>query len=309
VLVFISLLLTLVAVVLSAHIRLGGIGLGCGDWPHCFGQIPVASATDTIPTTLAGVAHRVTASLLGLLVMVISVLAIRYRGQTGTGLSVPLLAFILIVFLSVLGFNTPAWQAPAVTLGNLVGGMALLALLWWMGQRSLTGEAVTANTGGTFRPWVLVGVAVITLQIGLGAWTSANFAGPACSLPACTQDWMSLSQLLQGFDLTRRLAVDGQGRIIVDSTQATLHMAHRIGAPLTLLYIGGLAVIILRKHKPLRSTCVAILFLLLAQSSFGVTAIMTELPLLLVTAHNAVAALLLLAIVNLLHRLTPKSIN
>ncbi len=309
-LVFASLLLTLVVVVLSAYIRLDGIGLGCGDWPRCFGQIPMTSDAGTLPTTLAGVMHRITASLLGLLVMTITVLAIRHRGRTGTGLTVPLLAFVLILFLSVLGFNTPAWQFPAVTLGNLVGGMMLLSLLWWMGQRSLADETVTDSTGSKFRPWVLAGIGTIMLQIALGAWASANFAGPACpALPVCARDWVSLSQLFQGFDLSRQLAMDNQGKIIVDNTQATLHMVHRIGALLTLLYIGGLAALALRRHEHLRFACSAILFLLLVQASLGVIQLLTELPLLLVTAHNAVAAVLLLAVVNLFHRLTPKQVR
>ncbi len=310
ILVFASLLLALAVVVLSAYIRLGGIGLGCGDWPRCFGQIPVTNDAGTLPTTLAGVMHRITASLLGLLVMTITVLAIRHRGRTGTGLTVPLLAFVLIAFLSVLGINTPAWQIPAVTLGNLAGGMMLLSLLWWMGLRSLVSETVTGNMGSKFRPWVLAGTGIIMVQIALGAWTSANFAGPACStLPACSQDWASLSQLFQGFDLSRQLAMDTQRKIIIDNTQATLHMVHRIGALLTLLYFGGLAALAWRRHKHLSSACIAILFLLLVQAGLGVIAIMTELPLLLVTAHNAVAAVLLLAAVNLLHQLTPKQVR
>ncbi|HHJ17458.1 MAG TPA: heme A synthase [Gammaproteobacteria bacterium] len=305
-LVFIALILTLAAVLLSAYLRLESIGLGCEGWPGCFGQMPEARDHGLVPTTTAGAVHRFTASLLGLIVVAITLLALRGRRPAAVGPGVPLLIFALTVFLSVLGYSTPSPDIPAVTFGNLLGGMAMLALLWWTGQRSV--ESIDADDPATraLRPWALLGLLVVAVQIALGAVTSASFAGPACTaLPGCSGDWVSVTNLMQGLDLFGRLGVDDQGRVITGSIQKTLHMTHRLGAVLTFLYLGWLALRALKSCKLLRNTAVAILVFLVVQALTGISAVLTELPLLLVTAHNAIAAMLLLAVVNLYHLVTP----
>jgi cytochrome c oxidase assembly protein subunit 15 len=306
-LVFLGLILTFAAVILSAYLRLEYIGLGCEEWPDCFAEMPVVKARGVVPGTTAGAIHRFAATLLGLIVIAITVMALRGRRPVGIGVTAPLSVFGLTLFLSILGYNTPAPQLPAVTLGNLVGGMAMLALLWWMGQRSVKMVSNEDVGNNTLKPWALLGLLILTVQIALGALTSANFAGPSCgaTLLACDGSWASMTNLIQGFDPYRRLVVDDQGWIIADSVQKTLHMAHRLGALVTFLYLAGLALKALRLGKRFRSTGISIIALLLTQAGLGVSAVLAELPLLLVTAHNAIAAMLLLAVVNLNHLLIP----
>jgi len=305
-LVFVALILTLAAVLLSAYLRLESVGLGCEPWPDCFGQIPAARDHGLLPSTRAGAVHRFTASLLGLIVVAITFLALRGRRPRGVGLAAPLLVFALTVFLSVLGYSTPSPDIPAVTLGNLLGGMAMLALLWWVGQRSVAASGGADSPAGTLRPWAMLGLLLLAVQISLGALTSANFAGPSCAaLPGCNGNWTSLGNLMQGFDLFGRLGVDEQGRIITGDVQMALHMAHRLGAIVTFLYLAWLAVRAFRLDDGLRSTGISLLVFLLIQAGLGMAAVLTGLPLLLVTAHNAVAALLLLAVVNLIHLSSP----
>jgi cytochrome c oxidase assembly protein subunit 15 len=234
-------------------------------------------------------------------------MALRGRRPVGVGLTAPLSVFGLTLFLSILGYNTPAPQLPAVTLGNLVGGMAMLALLWWMGQRSVEKVSDEAAGENTLRPWALLGLLILAVQIALGALTSANFAGPSCgaTLFACNGDWGSITNLIQGFDPYRRLGVDDQGWLIADGVQQTLHMAHRLGALITFLYLAWLGLRALSLGKRFRSTGISIIVFLLIQVGLGSSAVLAELPLLLVTAHNAIAAMLLLAVVNLNHLLTP----
>ena len=306
-LVFLGLILTFAAVILSAYLRLEYIGLGCEEWPDCFGEMPVVQARGVVPGTTAGAVHRFAATLLGLIVIAITVMALRGRRPVGTGLTAPLSVFGLTLFLSILGYNTPAPQLPAVTLGNLVGGMAMLALLWWMGQRSVKMVSDEDAVNNTLRPWALLGLLILAAQIALGAFTSANFAGPSCgaTLLACDGDWGSITNLLQGLNPYRRLGVDDQGWIIADSAQKTLHMAHRLGALVTFFYLAALAFKALGLGKRFRSTSISIIAFLLIQVGLGLSAVLAGLPLLLVTAHNAIAAMLLLAVVNLNHLLIP----
>jgi cytochrome c oxidase assembly protein subunit 15 len=305
-LVFVALVLTLAAVVLSAYLRLESIGLSCKDWPTCFGQMPASQSHGLVPSTTAGAVHRFTASLLGLIVVAITWLALRGRRPVGVGLFAPLSVFALTVFLSTLGYSTPSPDIPAVTFGNLVGGMVMLALLWWLSQRSVETIAAGDHATAGFRPWARLGLLVVALQIALGAVTSADFAGPSCAvLPGCNGDWASTANLTQGLDLFTRLGVDDQGRIVTGGVQKTVHMAHRLGAVLTLLYLGWLAVRAFKQSERLRNTAISIMGFLIIQIGLGISAVLVGLPLLLVTAHNAVAAMLLLALVNLNHLVTP----
>jgi len=308
-LVFLALLLTLAAVLLSAYLRLESIGLGCEDWPECFGQLPAGRDHGLVPSTTAGAVHRFTASLLGLIVVAFTFLALRGRRPEGVGLAAPLAVFALTVFLSVLGYSTPSPEIPAVTLGNLLGGMAMLALLWWIGQRSVATAGASDHTVRTLRPWALLGLLVVAAQLVLGALTSASFAGPSCTvLPGCNGDWASFTSLMQGFDVFGRLGVDEQGRVVTGDLQRTLHMAHRLGAVVTFVYLAWLAIKAMKLDNSLRNTGISLLVFLVLQAGLGIAAVLTGLPLLLVTAHNAVAAMLLLAVVNLNHLLTPGGI-
>jgi cytochrome c oxidase assembly protein subunit 15 len=305
-LVFFALILTLAAVLLSAYLRLESIGLGCEDWPGCFGQLPATRDHSLVPATMAGAVHRFTASLLGLIVFAITWLTLFGQRPAAVGLAAPLSVFALTVFLSLLGYSTPSPDIPAVTLGNLLGGMAMLALLWWMRQRSVENIDAHNNATTILRSWALLGLLVVVMQIVLGAATSATFAGPSCTaLPGCKGDWASIANLTQGFAIFDALGVDDQGMIITSDVQKTIHMAHRLGTIVTFVYLAWLAVKAMNLDNRLRNTSTSLLVLLLLQAGVGVAAVLTELPLLLVTIHNAIAAMLLLAVVNLNHLLTP----
>lgn len=311
-LVSLSMVLVFVVVVLSAYIRLSDAGLGCANtqtattnWPACFGQIgthdsrSLAEGGPLLPPSLARTFHRVAAAIFSFFALGIVYLAFRYRRRGGPGVMLPLLVLAMTVFLSVLGIATPSPLTPAVTVGNVLGGMILLALLWIIGQRLQPSTPENRDSTSSLRLGVRLGLVLVVLQIALGAWTSGSFAGPSCpQLSGCDASW-SADNLKRGFDPARRLERDAQGKVLTDASQPLVHMTHRGFALVTLLYLGWLALRVRSVGWRLRTNGNALLALLLFEVGLGLVGVATDLPLGLATAHNAAAALLLLAVVNL----------
>lgn len=313
-LTFVSILMVFMVVVLSAYLRLAGSGLGCEEWPACYAQIKlrgtesVSLAMAHLVPAWATLTHRLVATGLGALILGIAVMAVRRRKQPGQNILIPLLVLGLTLFLSLLGYKTPSPLIPLVTLSNLLGGMAMLAMLWWLGQRSVPAASVAVTAEAQrLRPWAMLGLALLMLQIMLGGWVSANFAALSCTtLPGCNgAPWLG-ADLRGSFDLFRQLSLSPQNIAVVDDAGRTIHMAHRLGAIVTSLYIGWLGWRACAPGAGARGTGVFILILLAAQIGLGLSAVAFSLPLGIVTTHNATAALLLLGLVNLIHLLTPQ---
>ena len=134
----------------------------------------------------ARVAHRYIASALGLFIVAIFFSALRQGKRRSTSVLVPVAIFGITVFLSLLGYYTPARSNPLITMGNLLGGMALLGLLWWLLQRETEAVQIPASSSG-LRPLALIALALVALQILLGGWSSANYASANCpGLLSCT---------------------------------------------------------------------------------------------------------------------------
>lgn len=279
----------------SAWLRLAAAGLGCADWPACYGP---PDGTRTAPAWAMPV-HRATAMLFSVGMLWLLWRAWRGRREMPTMLCNAVIAFALMLALTVLGLYTPMPRLPLVTLANVGGGMLLLALLGWIYFR--------VTDGGTaidvrLRPWACGALAVVGVQIALGAWVSANYAAAACTgLADCGMDFAAAAG---AFDPLRRLAESGTA--LTAGTPAQLIQGiHRLGAGVTFLYIGVLALAAVR-HGALRRAGLAVLALVLLQPVLGIAAVLSGLPLWLVTAHNAGAMGLLLALVYLNHLLTPK---
>ncbi len=278
----------------SAWLRLAATGLGCVDWPACYG--PPAGAR-TAPAW-AMPAHRAAAMLFSVGMLWLLWRAWRVRRDTPAMLRNAAIAFALMLVLTVLGLYTPMPRFPLVTLANVAGGMSLLALLGWICFRAAGRVAVTSP----LRPWARGALVVVGAQIALGAWVSANYAATACAgLADCSMDFTIAAD---AFDPLRRLGESGAA--LTDSTQAQLIQGvHRLGAGVAFLYIGVLAASAMR-HGALRRAGLAVLVLVLVQPALGMTAVLSGLPLWLVTAHNIGAMGLLLVLVYLNHLLTPK---
>jgi len=256
----------------------------------------------------ARVAHRYIASTLGLFIVVIFIMAVR-RGKTrATSLFIPAAIFAITVFLSLLGYYTPSRSNPLITMGNLLGGMALLGLLWWLMQREAQSTEIPADTSG-LRPLALLALVLVVLQIVLGGWSSANYASASCpGLVNCEGDVLTTKNLEDAFDPMRNVTLDQDGKVIRPDSLALLSMTHRLFALITAAYLAWLV----RKARPrpeLRGTVFALSLFSISQLAVGLGTVWFQVPLLLLTLHNCLAAGLLLSSVNLLHRLAPPAVS
>jgi len=308
----VSLVLVIVLVSLSAYLRLAHSGIGCTDWPECYGRIGEPPAVSqpvnaenayqqmveeaNQPMAWATPLHRLVASVLGLLVIGLAFFAIRQKRQRL--ISLTLLA--LTVFLAILGVRSGSLHNPAVVMGNLAGGFMMLGLLGWT-VFSADPPDPGAPRNRSVRIMTVLALAVLCLQIFLGGLTSANFAATSCrTLPDCHGSWWPGPALSKAADLNRVHEITSQGQAVGGEERLAIHKAHRLGALLAagLILITGLMA--LMQQARFRISASIVLALLVIEFSVGVVAIVTTLPIGLAVAHNWLAGLLLLALLKLL---------
>jgi cytochrome c oxidase assembly protein subunit 15 len=292
-LVSLSLLLTLLTVILSAYIRLAEVGIGCEGWPGCYGQLDAGVEKKGITVLTeegqnmahygARVAHRYIASVLGLFILGIFIAALRQGAARRTTFLVPLAIFAITVFLSLLGYYTPTRSNPLITMGNLLGGMALLALLWWLMQRE-AGEVELPLGSQGMRRLAVFALCLVSLQVVLGGWSSANYASASCpGLVRCEGDILATGQVGDAFNPMRRVTLDDGGQVVRTDSLGLISMTHRVFAILTAAYLAWMV----RRLKPqslLRGTLLALSAFSISQILVGVTSIWFAMPLMAATS-------------------------
>lgn len=310
-LVGISLLFVIVLVSLSAYLRLAHSGIGCADWPDCYGRIgdpPAVSQTisgenayqrivaeASQPLAWATPLHRFVASVLGLLMVFLMVSALKQKKDRLIALAL----LVVTVFLALLGVKSGGLHSPAVVMGNLGGGFLMLGLLGWMLFKGGGGNA--AVVPGKL-PGKLLGVAVLALviQILLGGLTSANFAATACqSLPDCHGSWLPGVDVFKTMDLFTDHQVTAMGQVIGGQERVDIHITHRLGAVMTAMLVLAVGFMAWRVGGSIRFAGMVVLLLVIIEFSIGVAAIASDLPIGLAVAHNWVAGLLLLAMLKI----------
>ncbi|MEL0081947.1 MAG: COX15/CtaA family protein [Gammaproteobacteria bacterium] len=314
----IATLIALVVVVLGAYTRLSDAGLGCPDWPGCYGHIGVPDSEQEVSAANSAyperpvdtgkawkeMVHRYAAGILGLIILVIFVQA--WRGsvqQAGERIFASgLLA--LVIFQALLGMWTVTLLVkPFIVSAHLLGGMATVSLLWLLVlQRSGRFQGVIISASQ--RKFTLVMLAVLLVQILLGGWTSTNYAALACvGLPKCNGLWLPPMDFASGFKPWHGLGIDYEGGILDSRARVAIHFTHRIGALVTLAVIGtGVVMLFNASANGLLRRCVLVTALILAvQFSLGLANIWFYLPLPVAVAHNGVAALLLLSVITLVY--------
>lgn len=304
-------LLALLVVTIGAWVRLTDAGLGCPDWPGCYGQLVVPDDYATAATFRGDYAarpleagkawremiHRYLASTLGLVCVVLAGLAWRNRRDPAQPVAAPLALVALVIFQGLLGMWTVTLLLkPIVVVAHLLGGFATLALLASLG-RFRAADVVTVQK--RLRVLGIAAAAMLLVQIALGGWTSANYAALACpDFPTCqTQWWPEIADFGEAFVLWRGIGIDYEGGVLDHPARVAAHFTHRLGAIAAAVLVGWFAVALLRRAEA-RADAAAVLALLLLQLGLGASIVLFGVPLAVAVAHNGIAALLLLAVLN-----------
>lgn len=324
-LVMFAVILALCVVILGAFTRLRDAGLGCPDWPGCYGHLTWPNTPEQIAQAEARfpdapfevhkawpeVVHRYFAGTLGLTILAIAFLAWRHRNEPGQPLKLPLFLLGLVILQALFGMWTVTLKLwPQVVTAHLLGGFTTLALLWLLSLR-LSNRAwpqpnVPLHHWHSLRPLALIGLLLVIVQIALGGWTSSNYAALACpDLPTCQGQWWPPMDAAAGFNIFQEIGPNYLGGQLDGEARVAIHVGHRIGALVVTLY---LLFLLSRLYKfaggaAMRRQANVIAVLLAIQLCLGLSNILWSLPLPIAVAHNAGGALLLLALVSLNYRL------
>ena len=284
--------LTFVVVVVGAYVRLSDAGLGCPDWPLCYGQpLPSGIADgDALVKAWKEMGHRYLAGLLG--VLIASIVLVAWRTRRSVRLASALLA--LVIFQATLGkWTVTMLLKPAIVTAHLLGGMALLSLLVWLAL-SLYGHVPDPQWRRLRLPAALA-LAAVAVQIALGGWVSSNYAALACpELPLCLGKAVPPMDFANAFHIRRELGYTGEGALLSREALTAIHWSHRMFALVALAAVAWAAAGAFQRMKIMGTMLGALAAL---QFLLGVANVAFGLPLALAAAHNAGAALLLAALV------------
>ena len=298
-------------IVLGAYVRLSDAGLGCPDWPGCFGtltvpesQLAIEKAQHTFPDQAIEngkawkeMVHRYVAGLLGLLILSIGYLAYRNKKSLKVSILVPYSLLGIVFFQAALGMLTVTLLLkPIIVSAHLIGGMATLAILTYLSYEHFNKNSKIILKKSIIFYMARFGLILIFMQIFLGGWTSTNYAGLACTdFPTCHDQWIPDMDFKNAFNIFRNLGQTSEGApISLDALQA-IQWAHRIGAITVVIYFGYLSYVLM-KYKQLRFEAIFLLTILAAQFTIGIANLTLHLPMVLAVSHNLTAALLVVII-------------
>ncbi|XPF93325.1 COX15/CtaA family protein [Colwellia sp. RE-S-Sl-9] len=314
-LVLVSILLAIVVVSLGAYTRLTHAGLGCPDWPGCYGfhDVPhtseeILKAQTAFPDRIVEpekawneMIHRYFAGTLGLLILVITFLSIKNR-EVGTPVFLPILILGVVIFQAALGMWTVTMKLmPIVVMGHLLGGLTTLSLLFLLYLRLKRFHVREGNTSlRKFAKFGFIGIVILTGQIALGGWTSSNYAALVCTeLPICQAGWEQELTFEDSFDLIPPERDTYEFGHLNHASRLTIHVMHRFGAIVTAVYLLWLAFTVMRRASSqfFQQASLGLITVLFCQIGLGVSNVWFSLPLGVAVAHNVVAACLMLTLI------------
>lgn len=313
--------LALCVVVLGAYVRLSDAGLGCPDWPGCYGTLTVPESESAIQKAQTAypdkpvevgkawkeMAHRYLAGALGLVVLALFALAWKEKKVVKVSPILTTALLVLIIFQALLGMWTVTLLLkPVVVSAHLIGGMTTLAILTWIAHRHYS-ENKAINIPANMRLAIRFGLLVLLAQIFLGGWTSSNYAALACTdFPTCHGVWWPEMNFKDAFYLKRELGQTADGGQLTLASLTAIQWTHRMGAYFVLTYFSILAVKLIR-IAGVKKLGALLLIILLTQVMVGIGNLVMHLPLFLAVAHNLWAALLVVTLVAINSKITPQT--
>ncbi|HEY3645367.1 MAG TPA: COX15/CtaA family protein [Gammaproteobacteria bacterium] len=308
-----AMLLAFGVVMLGAYVRLSQAGLGCPDWPGCYGHVAVPTESEVNSTLLAArpleparawkeMIHRYFVGGLSTLIFALAVIAFWRRRETDQPKLLPGLLVILLVLQALLGMWTVTLLLfPPVVTAHLLGGLATFSLLVLLVLQSGAYFRCGAAATDGMRRLAVLSLVVLACQVALGGWVSSNYAAIACpDFPTCQGSLWPPMDFAAGFSW-HGLGPDYQGGILANPARMAIHMAHRLGALMTFLVVGftSFDLVLRARDTMLRGVAALVGALLLTQIGIGISLVKFGWPLALADLHNGVAALLLGSVVTL----------
>jgi cytochrome c oxidase assembly protein subunit 15 len=289
-LAFVAAALAFVVVVVGAYVRLSDAGLGCPDWPFCYGRpVPEQIADQAVAAKAwKEMGHRYLAGTLGLLILFLAYLC----WNAGRARWISLGVLVLVLIQATLG----AWTVtmllkPAIVTAHLLGGMSILGMLTWLALEQ-SGLSLSMRE---IRAPALLALAALVVQVALGGWVSSNYAALACpDLPLCHGVLVPQMDFRSAFHVVRELGQTAEGKLLTNEALTAIHWTHRLFALVVVAAVGWAAYRTFRVNRLLGSALGAMVIL---QFSLGVLNVAVRRPLPLAAAHNAGAAALLVLLV------------
>ena len=319
-LVLISVILTLCVVVFGAYVRLTDAGLGCPDWPGCYGTLTVPESIESIENAQQAfpespvetdkawieMIHRYLAGILGIIIFIVAFLSYKNRDEIKVPLIIPFFLVGLLCFQAALGMWTVTMLLkPAIVSLHLMGGMTILGLLTFITHRHWGSVNHTAVLDPAARFFIRLSLLLLFIQILLGGWTSTNYAALACTdYPTCHGSLIPVMDFKNSFSIFRELGMTPDGQQLSLEALHAIQWVHRVGAIVLTVYLVSMAYF-LRSYPGIRFYKNLLLVVLAIQFIIGIANLLLHLPIVLATAHNLGAALLVIILVIINSRVTP----
>ncbi|MGH6611184.1 MAG: COX15/CtaA family protein [Burkholderiaceae bacterium] len=317
-LAWVTAFLTLDLIMLGSFTRLTDSGLGCPDWPGCYGQSTPWSASAQIreaqtalpsgPVTMTKawieMAHRYFALAIGVLIIVLAVLA--WRRARSSWLATAALVWVCVQ--GAFGALTVTMRLqPAIVTMHLIGAIVLLVMLTWLALRESPSMKVVAAP--RVYATAVVALAVLSIQVALGGWVSSNYAVMACpDFPLCQGELLPPMDFSHGFTWWRELGRTGEGEIVPFQALVAIHWTHRMFAIVVVTMVVAL-IWQMRRHAELSRLARGLLALTALQLLTGLSNVVLQWPLLLAVLHSGGAALMVGLLVAVIYRTSRKSLN
>jgi cytochrome c oxidase assembly protein subunit 15 len=312
-------LLALIVVSFGAYTRLTDSGLGCPDWPGCYGTLSVPESIDQIEKAQAvypdspvepekawiEMIHRYIAGILGVMILVIAFMSIRLRDQINYSLKWPFFLLGLVIFQAALGMWTVTLLLkPAVVSSHLLGGMTVLGILTFLMHRNYGTHRENFVSNRFERKIIRFSLVLLFIQIALGGWTSTNYAALACTdYPTCHGSLIPEMDFSNAFTIFRELGVTSLGEPLSLEALHAIQWVHRVGAIVLLGYLLFVAYI-LKVNQGFNMWRNVLILVISLQFIIGIANLLLHLPIVLATLHNLGAALLVVILVGINSRIT-----